>query len=208
VVRDLLYLSETKMKDLAPQLPRKALKRLGMEAGLNVGVLSLRATLSPSEQTSQVALLDSVINMIENSRLTRRRSDPDLHAGDWVQFEEAFVYGRTPPTTKHPLPPGELVYFNAVAPHSKGFSLCGLPSHLKGAHYNQEDEEAGVSIDQTEAMLGIDSPSYADTAVAAKGAAGRLANGVNLAGHARILSVFDDFVLGTPLYVEYVSTGN
>lgn len=208
-MRDLLYLSETKMKDLAPQLPRKVLKRFGMEAGLNVGVLSLRATLSPSEQTSQVALLDGVINMIESDRLTRRRSDPGVRAGDWVQFEEAFFYGRTPPATNHPLPPGELVYFNAVATQGKAFSLCGSPSHLKGAHYNQEDEEAAGSIANIEAALGTSGLTYADTAAAgSERKHGRLADGVSLAGHARVLAVFDDFVLGTPLYVEYASTGH
>lgn len=131
-MRDLLYLSETKMKDLVPQLPRKVLKRLGVEGGLNVGVLSLRATVSPDEQTSLPALLDSVINMIENERLTRWPTDPHLHAGDWIQFEETFRYGTKPPDTKHPLPSGDLVYFNAVGAESRMLSLCGSVAHLKG----------------------------------------------------------------------------
>lgn len=205
-MRDLLYLSESKMKDLVPQLPRKVLKRLGMEAGVNVGVLSLRATLSPSEQTSQVALLDSVINMIEGDRLTRWRSDPDLRAGDWVQFEEEFLYGAIPPETEQPLPPGELVYFNAIESQESMFSLCGSPSHLKGGHYNLPTKQRPVTAGEIASILGSDNQKRADLTFAPRKKAqdGRR---IEMAGHARVLAVFDDFILGTPLYVEYASTG-
>jgi hypothetical protein len=208
-MRDLLYLSETKMKDLIPQLPRKVLKRLGMEAGVNVGVLSLRATLAPDEHTSLTALLDSVINMIEDEKLTRWRSDLHLCAGDWVQFEETFLYGTTPPDTKHPLPSGDLVYFNATDTESKRFSLCGSAAHLKGAHYALPKEEIKAPVAEVATMLRLDDPTSADTAASPRDTQqGRFADGVTLSGHARVLAVFDDFILGTPLYVEYASTGH
>lgn len=203
-MRDLLYLSETKMKDLVPQLPRKVLRRLGVEAGVNVGVLSLRATLSPGEQASQVALLDSVISMIEEERLTRWRTDPELRAGDWIQFEEAFRHETTPPDVAHPMPSGDLVYFNAVEMQNKRFSLCGSREHLTGGNYGLDEVGDAVAVESIAALLGdgradADSPSGNQRV--------RRADGVDLLGHARVLTVFDDFVLGTPLYVEYSSTG-
>ena len=94
MVRDLLYLSENKMRALVPQLPGKLRKRLGFEAGLNVGVLSAKATLpGESSQPSSVAALDAVVEMIEREKGSRWRTDPDLRAGDWIQFDAEFRYG-------------------------------------------------------------------------------------------------------------------
>lgn len=208
-MRDLLYLSETKMKDLVPQLPRKVLKRLGVEGGLNVGVLSLRATVSPDEQTSLPALLDSVINMIENERLTRWPTDPHLRAGDWIQFKGTFRCGTKPPDTKHPLPSGDLVYFNAVETESKRLSLCGSVVHLKGADYVLPSEQRAMSSAYVSSLLGSNDSTPDDEAAPPRDRQSSHApGGVSLFGHARVLAVFDDFVLATPLYVEYASTSH
>ena len=93
MMRDLLYLSENKMRALVPQLPGRLRRRLGFEAGLNVGMASAKATLPADSQPSSIALLDAVVEMIEREKGSLWRTDPDLRAGDWIQFDEEFRYG-------------------------------------------------------------------------------------------------------------------
>lgn len=92
-MRDLLYLSENKMRALVPQLPGQLRRRLGFEAGLNAGVASAKATLPSESQPSSITLLDPVVEMIEREKGSRWRTDSDMRAGDWIQFEEEFRYG-------------------------------------------------------------------------------------------------------------------
>src|SRR5947209_8625537 len=126
MMRDLLYLSENKMRALVPQLPGQLRRRLGFEAGLNVGVASARASLPGEPQPSSIALLDAVVEMIEQEKGSRWRTDPDLRAGDWVQFEEEFLYGDAASA-------GEalsgLVYFAATDGEAP-FVLCGSSVHV------------------------------------------------------------------------------
>jgi len=134
-MRDLLYLSENKMRALVPQLPGQLRRRLGFEAGINAGVMSAKATLQSESQPSSVALLDAVVEMIEQGKGSRWRTDSDLRAGDWIQFEEEFRYGdaatapylRSDEGSGHAL--SGLVYFaatDAVPP----FVLCGSSVHV------------------------------------------------------------------------------
>jgi Family of unknown function (DUF7019) len=135
-MRDLLYVSETKMRALVPQLPGQVRKRLGLEAGLNAGLVSVRATLHPDEQSSLIAALDQVIEMIEVERLPRWRTDPRLRAGDWIQFAEGFRFGPAP-MAHGVLPAHDLVYF--VASDSEvPFVLCGSRVHLLDRHQAPE----------------------------------------------------------------------
>lgn len=69
-MRELLYLSENKMRALVPQLPGRLRRKLGFEAGLNAGVASVTATLPSEPQPSSIAALDAVIKMIEKNRGT------------------------------------------------------------------------------------------------------------------------------------------
>src|SRR5262249_10930079 len=92
-MRDLLYLSESKMAVLVPQLPGRVRERLGMEAGLNAGVLSLRASLSSDSRTSPVGALNAVVKMIERKHGHRQRTDRGLAVGSWIKFEEEFRFG-------------------------------------------------------------------------------------------------------------------
>jgi hypothetical protein len=73
MMRDLLYLSENKLRALVPQLPGQLRRRLGFEAGLNVGVASARASLPGEPQPSSIALLDAVVEMIEQEKGSRWR---------------------------------------------------------------------------------------------------------------------------------------
>lgn len=59
------------------------------------------------------------------------------------------------------------------------------------------------------AVLESDDSVHGDLPTASGGIQpGHAPEGVELSGHARVLAVFDDFVLATPLYVEYASTGH
>jgi hypothetical protein len=127
-MRDLLYLSETKMRALVPQLPGRTRKRLGLEAGINAGLISVRATLPPDQQPSLIAALDQVIEMLEAERLPRWRSDPQLRAGDWIQFAEDFRFGEAP-MARGSRPAHDLVYFMA-SDGPAPFVLCGSRAHL------------------------------------------------------------------------------
>jgi hypothetical protein len=127
-MRDLLYLSETKMRALVPQLPGGLRKRLGLEAGVNAGVISLRATLAPDQQPALIAALDQVIEMLEAERQPRWRTDPQLRAGDWIQFCEDFHFGEAP-KARYTMPADDLVYFVA-SDDPAPFVLCGSRAHL------------------------------------------------------------------------------
>ncbi|WP_281287629.1 SAVMC3_10250 family protein [Amycolatopsis rhizosphaerae] len=81
------------MRTLVPQLPGRLRRRLGFEAGLSAGVVSAKAALPSESQPSSVALLDAVVEMIEREKGSRWRTENDLFAGDWIQFEEEFRYG-------------------------------------------------------------------------------------------------------------------
>lgn len=129
-MRDLLYLSETKMRALVPQLPARVRRRLGLEAGINAGVLSVRATLPAEQQPSHVPLLDPVIEILEAERQPRLRTDPELRAGDWIQFDEEFQFGEAPPAPYTDLPAHDLVYFVAREGEPTRFLLCGSRAHL------------------------------------------------------------------------------
>lgn len=138
-MRDLLYLSENKMRALIPQLPGQLRRRLGFEAGINAGVASAKASLPGESQPSSVALLDSVVEMIEREKGARWRTDSDLRAGDWIQFEEEFRYGdaatagylrdrrRHDQAADHSL--SGLVYFAATDAEAP-FVLCGSSVHV------------------------------------------------------------------------------
>ncbi|MEU5537476.1 SAVMC3_10250 family protein [Streptomyces sp. NPDC020362] len=91
-MRDLFYLSESKMRVLVPQL-RGYDRRLGIEAGINAGIVSLKGIQPGSEgnaQPSSVEALGAVIEMVEKSFDVRLRTDPDLRPGDWIKITEDF----------------------------------------------------------------------------------------------------------------------
>ena len=55
--------------------------------------MSAKASLPSESQPSSIALLDSVLKMIEQEKGSRWRTGPDPRAGDWIQFEEESRYG-------------------------------------------------------------------------------------------------------------------
>jgi hypothetical protein len=226
MMRDLLYLSENKMRALVPQLPGQLRRRLGFEAGLNAGVVSAKATLQTESQPSSVALLDAVVEMIEREKGSRWRTDSDLRAGDWIQFEEEFRYGDADNTG--------LAYF-AAADTEAPFVLIGSTVHVldrgqSGANSSDRYEHFWFYIPAFFAYAGqlARMPDEAATAefipplpggtlhhallILGREAQRKDSNWAigpaRLSGHARTLAVMPTgkgppAVLATPLYVEY-----
>jgi hypothetical protein len=235
MMRDLLYLSENKMRALVPQLPGQVRRRLGFEAGLNVGVASAKASLPGEAQSSSIALLDAVVEMIEREKGSRWRTDPDLRAGDWVQFEEEFRYGDAATAGKAL---AGLVYFAATDGEAP-FVLCGSSVHVLDRWQSGDEPGRRVGrfymdalLDYARELAGLpdeaavteftppptrDSLRYALgflTRVETQRDPGWAAGPVRLSGHARVLAVEPDpdgerppAVLATPLYVQYAERG-
>ncbi|MEU2931052.1 SAVMC3_10250 family protein [Streptomyces sp. NPDC007251] len=133
-MRDLLYLSESKMGVLVPQLPGRVRDRLGLEAGLNAGVLSLKASMASDSRTSLVGALDAALKMIERKYGHRQRTEAGLAVGHWIEFDEEFRFGSAWPggdgVRGHPVVEG-LVYFAAAQyPERPPFVLVGSAAHL------------------------------------------------------------------------------
>lgn len=231
MMRDLLYLSENKMRALIPQLPGQIRRRLGFEAGLNVGVASARASLPGEPQPSSIALLDAVVEMIEQEKGSRWRTDPDLRTGDWIQFEEEFLYGDAA-TAGRAL--SGLVYF-AARSREAPFVLCGSSVHVLDRWQSGKDPGERVGYFYMDAILDYAEelarlPDEAaiteiippDTsrnlwyAISVLCSGNRRMTGdwavsspVRLSGHARVLAAGSNgadgplHVLATPLYVQY-----
>lgn len=234
-MRDLLYLSETKMQALLPQLPRKIRKRLGLEAGLTAGIFSVRATLPAEQQASIIELLDPVIKMIESERLSRWRTDPKLQVGDWIQFEEEFGYGEAmttinPSWDDYSRLANDLVFFAAENRRDKMFLLCGSRAHVLDKRQRPSlDRDTWVSFYTTALLdyacrvarlpdeaavteppgLGVPWNRYGapfDYAIIYLFRSNFPWPGrAQLSGHARVLALDERFVLATPLYVEYTT---
>jgi len=161
MMRDLLYLSENKMRALVPQLPGQLRRRLGFEAGLNAGIASAKASLPGESQPSSIALLDSVVEMIEREKGSRWRTDSDLRAGDWIQFEEEFRYGdadtarylrdlRHDQIAEQAL--SGLVYFAATDAEAP-FVLCGSWVHVLDRWQSGDSPEKQVGHFYMDALI-------------------------------------------------------
>ncbi|MDP9607906.1 SAVMC3_10250 family protein [Streptomyces hygroscopicus] len=232
-MRDLLYLSENKMRALVPQLSGRLRRRLGLEAGFNAGVASVKATLPSDAQPSSAALLDAVVNMIERARGFRSRTDGDLQPGDWIRFEEAFHYGDAPGRVRDEDTAAGLVYF--AAKDGPPFVLLGSGVHVLDRWQSEEARGPGrpfyMDAIRAYARRLAELPDEAATgefeplprprrAVPLRHAMEYLCDSVGrwespwvsqlvqLGGHARVLAVepMSDgtrSVLATPLYVEY-----
>ncbi|MFI8850187.1 SAVMC3_10250 family protein [Streptomyces sp. NPDC053499] len=158
-MRDLLYLSETKMRALVPQVPGRLRRRLGFETGVNVGVATAKATLpSESQQPSSISLLDATVKMIEKTKGVRRRTETDLRAGDWIQFEDEFRFGDAAtsayvseePDSGHAL--AGLVYF-ATTHAEPPFVLVGSSVHVLDRWQSGETPEQRVGWFYLEAVI-------------------------------------------------------
>jgi hypothetical protein len=134
-MRDLLYLSENKMRVLSPQVPRQLWKKAGFEAGVNVGLASLKTTLPGDAPQPSVAMLDPVIEMIEQERKVKWFTDEVLQVGDWVQFEDEFFYGDAAPAG---MESGEVVVSGLVYFAARRYP-GGTPFVLVGSSVNVLD---------------------------------------------------------------------
>ena len=140
-MRDLLYLSESKMQVLVPQLRGGIRRRLGLEAGANIGFVSFKATLpGKGDQKSPMAFIDAVVRMIEKHRKVRNRTDSGLASGDWIRFNEEFRYGDASSLERFDgdvsVPP--LTYFVAAEPPP--LVLCGSTAHVLDRRQSRDQE--------------------------------------------------------------------
>ncbi|MGE7390848.1 SAVMC3_10250 family protein [Streptomyces sp. NPDC004126] len=156
-MRDLLYLSENKMRALIPQLPGGVRRRLQVEAGLNIGVASAKAALTGEPQRPSVALLDATVKMIEKTKGVRQRTERDLRAGDWIRFEDEFRFGDAVTTERsndstdhHPL--AGLVYF-ATTQAEAPFVLIGSSVNVLDRWQSGQPAEARVGWFYMDAVL-------------------------------------------------------
>ncbi|WAU82571.1 SAVMC3_10250 family protein [Streptomyces sp. Qhu-G9] len=235
-VHDLLYLSETKMQHLMPQLPGRVRKRLGLSAGLNVGVLSVSATLESAGTSPPITALNAVIRMIERQHGRRGLLDPDLREGDWIRFSTPFRYADTHSGKDvDPDAVGGLVFF---ASESRQLLLIGSASHIVDQRPPEETPRRTLALLYVNSLLRYAATLRKQPDRAATGDvpavledlysdAGRVMEQVGivhnvlqieglplmtLAGYARVLVLDDNppssrSVLATPLYVEYASRG-
>ncbi|MEV0781074.1 SAVMC3_10250 family protein [Streptomyces sp. NPDC050428] len=157
-MRDLLYLSENKMRALAPQLPGHLRRRLGFETGFNVGVATATATLPSEPQPSSIALLDATVKMIGKTKGIRSRTETRLRVGDWIQFTDDFRFGDA--ATARYLPedpdPGHalagLVYF-ATANAEPPFVLLGSSVHVLDRWQSGDSPEGRVGMFYMDAVI-------------------------------------------------------
>ncbi|WP_157619980.1 SAVMC3_10250 family protein [Saccharothrix sp. NRRL B-16348] len=143
-MRDLLYLSENKMRVLSPQVPQQLRKKIGFETGVNVGFASFKTSLPSEPSKSLVTMLDSVIEMIEQERTVKWFTEANLQSGDWVQFEDEFFYGDAASgrIKSEPVADTGLVYFAAQRPPHWNTSRGGparTPFVLVGSSANVLD---------------------------------------------------------------------
>ena len=144
-MHDLLYFSERKMEALVPQLPGRLRRRLGLEAGLDVGLASVKARLPGEGEQISVALLDAVVKMIDRERGVRWRTEPTLTAGDWIQFEEKFRFGDAwPGHERDAATVSGLVYFAAA--NEPPFVLVGSAAHVldRRQSANRAEDQVGA----------------------------------------------------------------
>ncbi|MET8746891.1 SAVMC3_10250 family protein [Streptomyces sp. NPDC004728] len=232
-MRDLLYLSETKMQVLVPQLPDKSRKRLGIEAGINAGIVSVKGTLAGRESNtrSSIEALDAVVEMIEKTHGRRSRNDPDLRSGDWITINEVFQCGRPRNDGSELTGPDGLVCFAAAtlpplmlltsAKHilevRQGSTSAEVPSNQMHPHYLNHFLSLYRHLIRTQDGAGELEPDFATTRNRAtylmltkcREVAEDVANGgeaMRLSGLARVLSTGPTTnmrVVATPLYLEY-----
>ncbi|MFD7019041.1 SAVMC3_10250 family protein [Streptomyces sp. NPDC059928] len=230
-MRDLLYLSESKMRVLTPQL-RGYGRRLGIEAGINAGVVSLKGIQPGSEgnaQPSSVEALGAVIEMVEKSSDVRLRTDPDLRPGDWIKIAEDFNLWLARDGGDESVGADGLVYFAATA--SPPVVLLASAKHMLEQPQEVPPTEnpmhrgavvyMDILVRQARRLLVDDwvpdSFEYGWVLDAAREICvyaperarfeGR--QPIRLAGHARVLGVGrsirrgEHCVIATPLYLEY-----
>ena len=157
-MRDLLYLSENKMRALVPQLPGQHRRRFGFETGVNIGIATAKATLPGEPQPSSIALLDATVKMIEKAKGVRQRTDAELRAGDWIRFDEDFRYGdaatstylRQDPDSSHAL--DGLIYF-ATPQAEPPFVLVGSSVHVLDRWQSGESPQQRVGWFYLDAVI-------------------------------------------------------
>jgi hypothetical protein len=225
-MRELVYLSERKLRQFQAGRPPRPIDRIRVEGEIKVpGVGGVK--VGPAGDGTAPPELDRVLAAIEHGDRPSRWFAENVGPGEWVQFETRMNYAVL----------GEAVVFvdarDANEQATGRLMLYGSREHLAGA-----DSPPHVSASTVADFLGISArPAHAvlrqlvtwmltseEDHEARHGATrgveelvrsldlqfGELDGAAWLAGYARVTGVWPDraeraILLGTPLYVEYVA---
>lgn len=160
-MRELLYLSDTKLTMLLAANPKRGWRAERAEGRVTVGGLSLKLGAARSNDEQDVASrLDQAIDLIERSkRASRWFTDPTVQPGHWIQFELSVRYGtwdhgnagcvspgRHPNAENLALVIGEVAVVEIGQKRALRLVLCGSVEHMRdravttaervGGHYS------------------------------------------------------------------------
>ncbi|MEV0052447.1 SAVMC3_10250 family protein [Saccharopolyspora shandongensis] len=217
-MRQLLYLSERKLRQFQPDRPRRWWRGIGSEVEAKLPpVGSVKLTRSGQTDGEIVDLVRAIAEIEESDLPVRWFDDQDLHAGEWVRFEARLNYA-THAVEDEPF----VVFFWEPATvdgrprlllHGSRDSLVGVPrveerlwpmgsDPLGLAHFVKAmaAEQDGFSVtDDWGSAVGLLYGLCAATLPPATAAPFR--------GLARVTAVVDcghqPTVIASPLYVEY-----
>ncbi|MEV0118601.1 SAVMC3_10250 family protein [Streptomyces sp. NPDC050844] len=205
-VRYYLYVSDIKLAMLYEQIPPKLLKRLAVEAKVDLKVLSLAVQSARAETTSTYERLDIVESYLERefdvSWMTEPRpwfrGDLGLRiAGYGSPAGPTFMTGREGDTVVALIGSGHHLIGQRTAPDTIEAAFSNLPSLFQLARESAPTH--GRHADEEEAMRQVllFSESLMVPPVYGEFLARRLVHGTVTGGDGRELQI----VIGTPLYV-------
>ncbi|MGW8688018.1 SAVMC3_10250 family protein [Streptomyces sp. NPDC055817] len=206
-------------------------RRLGIEAGINAGIVSLKGIQPGSEsnaQPSSVEALGAVMEMVKRSSDVRLRTDPDLRPGDWIKTTEDFNFWLARDRGDESVGTDNLVYFAATA--DPPLLLLASAKHMLEQPQEVPPPEHPMhrgAVTYMEILVRLVRPLHGDgtrdeenlsygwaieaarqiCAEAPERAGFEGRQPIRLSGHARVLGVGvrrgKYCVIATPLYLEY-----
>ncbi|OXM70160.1 MULTISPECIES: SAVMC3_10250 family protein [Amycolatopsis] len=91
-MRELIYVSQAKLQQLAPGLPKRAGGLRDVEAEVNTPVGGFKVGKAARE--AEPGLAAAVAALEASSRAPRWFAEPDVRPGQWVHFEAPMSYGQ------------------------------------------------------------------------------------------------------------------
>lgn len=222
-MRELIYVSAAKLRQLVPDLPQRERALRDVEAQVNTPVGGFKVGKAAGEPAPGLA--EAVAALEASSRAPRWFAEPGVRPGQWVHFEAPMGYGRL----------GEAVLFvNAEHADDDRLLLHGSLHHMVGAPPPGPDAHdlrhaLGPSrswfwVGQALAALDAENPrAFADHDLTGPvSGVARIIRGMDrlaqqlqldhtaawMAGYARVTAVIPahgrTILAATPLYVEHV----
>ncbi|NIH86517.1 SAVMC3_10250 family protein [Amycolatopsis granulosa] len=221
-MRELIYVSEAKLRQLVPDLPRRPRGLRDVEAQVTTPVGGIKVG-KPARET-EPGLAGAVAALEASPRAPRWFAEPGVRPGEWVHFEAPMAYGEVG---------GAVVFLDvdeAGAEYPTGgrlrLLLHGSRHHLVGSLPAERDMDDrwhhSMWVRFTQVLLKLTDPGQAGNAGDERflgrvvTAMDRLADRLQpefaaawVAGYARITAVLPEdertILVATPLYVEHVA---